>query len=144
MAGVPDVDNVAVALYGGISLLVRRLRQRAPTELSPSERSVLSRLDRAGPASAAELARAEQITPQAMGTTLAGLQKRALIERHRDPGDGRRILLSVSETGVQMLRDKRDAGARQLAKAVAEEFTPAELRTMRAAAALIERLGERL
>ncbi|MEW1654999.1 MULTISPECIES: MarR family transcriptional regulator [unclassified Streptomyces] len=137
-----DVDDLAGALYGGLSLLARRLRQLPPGELSLPERAALSRLDRAGPATAAELARAEQITSQAMGTTLGALEGRGLVERRRDPHDGRRIIMSLTEAGVEVLRHKRDARSRQLAEALREGFTDAELETLKAAAPLIERLGD--
>lgn len=145
MAHGPDVDDLAAALYDGISLFVRSLRQvHAPGGLSLPERSVLSRLDRSGPATAAELARAEQITPQAIGTTLGVLETRGFVERRRDPRDGRRIIMSLTGAGLETLRHKRDARARQLAKILAEQFSPAELETLKAAAPLIERLGESL
>ncbi|HEX4225437.1 MAG TPA: hypothetical protein VHZ97_23940 [Pseudonocardiaceae bacterium] len=74
MARRSTVDELAGELFDGISLVVRRLRQlRAPEEPSLPERAALSRLNRGGPAASAELARLEQITPQAMGTTLASL-----------------------------------------------------------------------
>ncbi|AJC53457.1 MULTISPECIES: MarR family transcriptional regulator [Streptomyces] len=140
-----DVDDVAGALYDSLGLLARRLRQmQAPGDLSLPERAALARLDRGGPATAAELARAEQITSQAMGTTLGLLEERGLVERRRDPHDGRRIILSLTEAGVEMLRHKRDARGRQLAKALGEHFTDAELATLKAAAPLIERLGDSL
>jgi DNA-binding MarR family transcriptional regulator len=141
-----DVDEVASALYASVSLLVRRLRQLpAPgEELSPPERSALSRLDRGGPATAAELARADQITAQAMGNTLSSLERRGLVGRDRDPHDGRRIIMSVTELGTRTVRDKRHARAQQLAKVLAERFSDAELRTLRASAELVERLGEHL
>ncbi|MER7990807.1 MarR family transcriptional regulator [Streptomyces noursei] len=140
-----DVDDLAGALYGSIGLLARRLRQiQAPGELSLPERAALARLDRGGPATAAELARAEQITSQAMGTTLGVLEARGLVDRRRDPHDGRRIIMSLTDTGVEVLRHKRDARAQQLATALGERFTDAELATLRAAAPLIERLGDSL
>ncbi|GAA2690352.1 MarR family winged helix-turn-helix transcriptional regulator [Streptomyces lunalinharesii] len=140
-----DVDDLAGALYGSIGLLARRLRQvQAPGELSLPERAALARLDRGGPATAAELARAEQITSQAMGTTLGVLEARGLVDRRRDPHDGRRIIMSLTETGVEVLRYKRDARAQQLAAALGERFTAAELATLQAAAPLIERLGDSL
>jgi hypothetical protein len=71
VAGSVDVDDLAAALYDGIALAARRLRQvKAAGELSLPERAALSRLDRGGPATAAELARAEQISPQGMAVTL--------------------------------------------------------------------------
>jgi DNA-binding MarR family transcriptional regulator len=138
-----NVDDLATVLYDGIALTARRLRQLAtPTDLSLPERSALSRLDRGGPATAAELARAEQISPQAMAVTLAALERRDFVARQADPHDRRRIILSATDAGREVLRQRRDARARQVALALDERFTAAELDTLRAAAPLLERLGE--
>jgi len=145
MTREPDTEDLAVALYDGVSAIARRLRHtQAPGALSLPERAALGRLDRDGPSTAAELARAEQITPQAMGSTLSGLEERGFVARRPDPGDGRRMILMLTEDGTRVLRQKRDARGRQLAAALAEEFTPDELRTLREAAVLIERLSYRL
>lgn len=145
MAVEVSVDDVARALYASVGLFLRRFRQ-VPTGdgLTLPERSALARLDRAGPATAADLARAEQITPQAVGATLGGLAARGLVRRDPDLADGRRAIVSITEAGVELLRHKRDVRAQQLAKLLAEGFTPEELAVLRAAAPLIERLGERL
>lgn len=143
MTVATNVNDLALALYDGIRLIARRLRQApTPGELSLPERSALSRLDRGGPATAAELARAEQITPQAMANTLAGLEQRGLVARRPDPDDGRRFIMSVTKVGAEMLRHKRDARTSQVATTLAERFTPAELEILAAAAPLIERLAE--
>jgi DNA-binding MarR family transcriptional regulator len=135
-------DELAAALQDSISLLARRLRQTpTPGELTLPERSALSRLDRGGPATSAELARAEQITPQAMATTLGGLEQRSLVERRNDPHDGRRIIMSLSESGREVLRRKRAAHAQRLAAALAT-FSAEELDVLAAAAPLIERIAE--
>ncbi|MCD9875365.1 MarR family winged helix-turn-helix transcriptional regulator [Streptomyces guryensis] len=140
-----DVGVVASELQASLGLFVRRLRQPVQGELTLPEVSALSRLERAGPATTSDLARAEQITPQAMGMTLAGLDERGLVERRPDPADGRRVVMSVTPAGRRALRDRRSARADQLAKALADGgFTPAELEVLRAAAPLIERLGEGL
>ena len=140
-----DPDELAVTLYDGLALLARRLRQLpAPGELSLPERAALGRLHRSGPTTAAELARAEQITAQAMGTTVGGLEERGLVERRPDPHDGRRVVLSVTKAGREVLQHKRDTRAQQLAKILDEQFSPAELKALVAAAPLIERLGESL
>lgn len=145
MARRSTVDELAADLFDGISLVVRRLRQlRAPEEPSLPERAALSRLSRGGPAASAELARLEQITPQAMGTTLAGLESRGLIERSADPHDGRRVIASLTDAGRDVLRHKRDARTRQLADALDAGFTPAELDALRAAAPLVQRLADQL
>jgi DNA-binding MarR family transcriptional regulator len=139
------VDELAADLFDGISLVVRRLRQvRAPEEPSLPERAALARLNRGGPAASAELARLEQITPQAMGTTLAGLERRGLIERSADPHDGRRIIVSLTDAGREALQHKRDARTRQIAEALDAGFTPADLDALRAVAPLLQRLADHL
>jgi DNA-binding MarR family transcriptional regulator len=138
-----DTDQIAATLRLSIGLLLRRLRQ-IPTgdDLTLSESSALARLDRGGPATAATLARAEQISPQSMGATLAALEARGLIGRASDPEDGRRVILSVTEAGLQLLRDRRNARTEQLARALSSGFSPAELEQLMAAAPLLERLAQ--
>ncbi|HXZ61533.1 MAG TPA: MarR family transcriptional regulator [Acidimicrobiales bacterium] len=139
----PDVNEVAGALRVSIGLLLRRLRQtRADDELTLPESSALTRLDRGGPATASALAKLEQISPQSIGATLGALEAKGLIERHPDPGDGRRAVLSVTEAGSRLLRDKRNARTEQLAKALSAGFTPAEIELLAAASPLLERLAE--
>jgi DNA-binding MarR family transcriptional regulator len=143
MASCSNADAVATDLYDGVRLLARRLRQApTPGELSLPERSALSRLDRGGPATTAELARTEQITPQAMASTLGALQARGLVARQPDPADRRRIVISLTEIGREVLRHKRDARARQVAAQLTERFTAEELEILMAAVPLIERLAE--
>jgi DNA-binding MarR family transcriptional regulator len=138
----PDPGELAATLRLSVGLLLRRLRQ-VPTEddLTLSESSALARLDRGGPASAAQLARAEQISPQSMGATLGALEARELIERTPDPEDGRRMILTVTETGLALLRDRRARRTEQLARALAADFTSNELEQLAAAAPLLERLA---
>jgi DNA-binding MarR family transcriptional regulator len=140
-----DAAAVADALATSIGLLHRRLRQ-VPVEgdLSFPERAALTRLDRGGPTTSADLARLEQISPQSMGATLAALEVRGLITRRPDPDDGRRVVLSVTAAGEQALRERRTARRAQLATALSAAFTAVELRELSVAAPLLERLAERL
>jgi DNA-binding MarR family transcriptional regulator len=135
--------QVAAALRVSIGLLLRRLRQiPADGELTLPASSALVRLDRGGSATAAELARQEQISPQSMGATLSALEARGLLTRDPDARDGRRILLSVTDAGRQLLRDKRDARTEHLARALAAGFTREELEQLMTAAPLLERLAQ--
>ncbi|MEV8527466.1 MarR family winged helix-turn-helix transcriptional regulator [Streptomyces sp. NPDC052000] len=136
-------EGVASDLLASISVLVRRVRQ-IPTGggLSMPERSALSRLDRTGPTTSSVLAREAQITAQAMGATLSVLQERGLVERRRDPDDGRRVVLSVTAAGRQALQDKRNERAELLSRALSSgDFTRAELKQLAAATPLLERLA---
>ena len=141
-----DPDSVASALLASLSVLVRRVRQ-VPVEggLTMPERTALSRLDRAGPTTSSALAREVQITAQAMGATLNALRTRGLVERRPDPNDGRRVVLTVTDAGRQALKDKRNARAELIARALTSgTFTQPELEQLAAAAPLLERLAQNI
>jgi DNA-binding MarR family transcriptional regulator len=147
---VPEtqLDDVALLRAGcdlrvTLGRLVRRLRQaHAPGELTLSEISVLSRLDRQGPATPGALADDERVRPQAMGATLAVLEQRALVGRAADPADGRRVLMSVTEAGRRLLVDRRSVNTQRVTDALIREFTPAEQRRLIDVIPLLERMAE--
>ncbi len=142
----PGVDELAGALLAGVRLLLQRLRQRPAVEgdPTPSEVSALARLDRAQSASLSELARLERISPQSMGATVAGLEERGLVRRQPDPVDGRRVIMSLTPEGAELLGRRRRARNELLSNALSTGFTRAELSQLMAAAPLIERLADRL
>ena len=144
MAVDRETEDVARALLLCVGLLRRRLRQMPVAgALSVPETAALGRLDRGGPAAAADLARQEQISPQSMGATLSELEARGLVNRQPDPDDGRRILLSISAAGRRELNRRRNARVEQLAQGLTD-FTEAELKQLAVAAPLIERLAYHL
>ena len=143
MSQDPGVNEVAAALQMSIGLCIRQLRQRQTHgDLSLPEASALKRLDRSGPTSVTELAKAEQISVQSMGTTLGAREARGLVQRQPHPSDGRRSVLSITKSGIRVLGDKHNGRAEQLAKALSNGFSPAELRQLMVAAPLIERLAQ--
>ena len=143
MADDPDVNEIAEALRESVGLLLRRLRQVPGSgELTLPESAALTRLDRGGPTTASALARLERISPQSIGATLAGLEARGLVERRRDPQDGRRVVLSVTDAGHKTMRSRRNARTEQLARALSAGFTHEELDQLSAAAPLLERLAQ--
>ena len=100
------------------------------------------------PTTAAELARAEWITAQAMGTTsgtlLAGLGACGFGRRDPDPNDGRLMIRSATEAGIEIVRHTPNAQAYELTKLLSAGFSPEELAVLVEAAPLLERLGEQL
>ncbi len=140
-----ELLQASADLRVALGRVIRRLRQGYVVgELTLPERSVLSRLDREGPATPGCLADLERVKPQAMGVTLAGLVERGLVERRKDDSDGRKVLMSVTETGVKLLTDRRSRTTEKMATALAEKFTAAEQRELIAAIPLIERLADEL
>jgi DNA-binding MarR family transcriptional regulator len=145
--GVPDDDvfDLAAQLRVTIGGLVRKFKQsHADGDLTMSETATLSQLDRGGPATSSELARRDRISPQSMGTTIAALEQRGLIARDRDPADGRRVVLSLTDAGRRVIRDRRGARTERIARALDGGFTADELAQLRAAAPLLQRLAEKL
>ena len=138
-------DELAAALGASLSLLYRRLRQSiSEGELTLPERSALSRIARGGPMTATALAKQEQISAQSIGATLATLERRELVVRTPDPGDGRRIILTLTAAGRAAVDAKHAARNAQLSQALNASLSAAELGRLSELAPLIERLAERL
>ena len=113
------VEDFAMALR----LLVRRIRADAPPELqefSWTQQAVLRRLEKHGPATAADLARAERVKPQSMGTALGLLEKMGLVERKAHPTDGRQINIKLTARGITLRRKAKEAMYGWLSRAIAE------------------------
>jgi DNA-binding MarR family transcriptional regulator len=146
VGSVTDVTEVAGALRVAVGRMIRKMRQTPMDgdELTLSEASALARLERGGPATSSDLARVERISPQSMGVTVAALLERNLIERSRDPEDGRRIVLSITDLGRRTVHERRGARTEYIAAALSDGFTADELAQLAAAATLIERLAEKL
>ncbi|WP_333775874.1 MarR family winged helix-turn-helix transcriptional regulator [Streptomyces sp. IBSBF 3136] len=141
-----DGDGLALAaaLRLAMGRIVRRLRQaHAVGDLTLSEVSVLARLAAAGPDSPGALAELERVRPQAMATTLAGLEQRGLVSRAPDTADGRRAIVSVTGAGRGVLEERRSESVDRLARAL-DEFSPEERAALRAAMPLLDRLADRL
>lgn len=109
------------------------------------ERAALAQLGRSGPSTSSALARELQVTAQSMGSTVAALRERGLIERRPDPDDGRRVVLTVSDAGHQALRDKRNARTELVAEALTSgTFSAQEMQQLASAATLLERLAQHI
>ncbi|MGW0856460.1 MarR family winged helix-turn-helix transcriptional regulator [Streptomyces sp. NPDC002690] len=139
----PAPDVLAVRLASVVSRLLRKLRtESAESLLTPSQRSVLARLESDGPATTAALARAEYVRPQSMRLTLAALESQDLVERAPDPEDGRKSLVSVNDAGRATLAGLRAAKHDWLAEALAAGMDESERQVLAKAVPLLDRLVE--
>ncbi|MBB5976950.1 MarR family winged helix-turn-helix transcriptional regulator [Kribbella solani] len=117
----------------------RRLNELAETDdLTPSQSSVLSRIDKDGPASASELAAAERIRPQSIAAILTALREADLIQRHPDPADGRRQVVSLTTSGRRRLQGDRKVRQEWLTRTLQDHCTEAERQTIIKALALLD------
>jgi DNA-binding MarR family transcriptional regulator len=125
-----------------VGLLVRRVRAAAAShELSLTEAAVMARLDKHGAATTADLARAEGMKPQSMGTTIAALEEMGMVERKPHPTDGRQVNIDLTAKGAAVRRSSREAKRTWLAHAIAQ-LDEQERETLFKAGEIIKRLGE--
>ena len=123
-----------------IGRLVRHMRAAAAQhELSLTESAVLARLGRDGPATTAELARAEGMRPQSMSAAIATLEERGLVERKQHPSDGRQVNLALTEKGIAVRSSTKDLKRAWLAQATAG-LEDEELLTLARAGDILKRL----
>ncbi|MGZ4351444.1 MAG: MarR family winged helix-turn-helix transcriptional regulator [Solirubrobacteraceae bacterium] len=141
-AVVPRTTNpalVASDLRVVLGQLVRRLRAEHRFPLSHG--AVLGRLDRDGPQGTSDLALAERVRPQSMAQTLGDLEADDLIARRRDPDDGRRVLIELSEAGREALEQDRRHREGWLARSIDEELSDDEQEVLAQAVELLQRLS---
>ncbi|MCX4091213.1 MarR family winged helix-turn-helix transcriptional regulator [Nocardia sp. alder85J] len=145
MDSTQTVSESAVRAARELRVLISRLRRRFleasdSHELTPSQLSVLSRLQKSGEGTASDIAAAERVRPQAIAATLGVLDERGLVERRTDPADRRRQVVSLSRAGRELLEGRSQAGHEWLSAAMQEQFTEAERATVLDALSLLERL----
>jgi DNA-binding MarR family transcriptional regulator len=129
-------------LTQAIGLLVRRVRAAAPLhELSMTESAVMARLAKHGPATIADLARAESMKPQSMGATVAALEEMGLVERKPHPTDGRQVNIELTTKGVAVRKNVRDAKQSWLTQAIAQ-LDKEEQQILFKAGEIIQRLAQ--
>jgi DNA-binding MarR family transcriptional regulator len=136
------VDTAVTDLVQAIGKLARRLRAESASHgLSWTESVVMARLARGGPATTADLARAEGMKPQSMGATISALEEMGLVERKPHPTDGRQMNIELTARGESMRKSAKDAKRTWLALAITR-LDEQERETLFAAGEIIRRLAE--
>lgn len=121
--------------------LKRRLREQAHAgDLTPSQISVLLRLEKDGPATASGLARAEGMRPQSMAAVIAALEGAGFVSGAPDPADGRQTLLSLTDLCRTWVEEGRAARQDWLARTLQARLSPDELDDVARAVDLLRRL----
>jgi DNA-binding MarR family transcriptional regulator len=136
-----DATALAARLRLGVTRLARRLRQEAEAGVTPSMLSALSSAERQGSLTMRDLCHAEQVQPPTMTRIVAALVEAGLVVREPDPIDGRVAWVKVTPDGRRLLERSRRRKEAYLAKAL-RSLEPEELRTLEAAAQIVERLTD--
>jgi DNA-binding MarR family transcriptional regulator len=135
--------DITIVEFGqAVHRLSRRIKAAAAShELSLTESAVLVRLDKHGPATTADLARAEAVKPQSMGATVAALEERGLVTRKAHPTDGRQMNIVLTPKGLEVRQSVQDARRTWLSEAI-EKLDEEERQLLLKAGKIIMRMAE--
>jgi len=136
-----DATALAARLRLAVTRLARRLRQEAEAGVTPSMLSALSSAERQGSLTMRDLCHAEQVQPPTMTRIVAALVEAGLVVREQDTADGRVAWVTVTTEGRRLLERSRRRKEAYLAKSL-RSLEPEELRTLEAAAEILERLTD--
>jgi len=110
-----------LAIAEGLERLTTLIRAVSPIdELSLTTASTLYRLAVTGPQRLSDLATSEGVTQPAMTQLVSRLERQGLAERRGEPSDRRVVMVHVTPTGRQVLRDRQAHRANRLAELLAE------------------------
>jgi DNA-binding MarR family transcriptional regulator len=111
-------------------------------DLTPSQASVLLRLEKDGSVTVSSLARAEGMRPQSMSAIVTPLQESGLVIGAPDPSDGRQTLMSLTPKCLKWLQEGRAARQDWLATTISQKLSIHEQQKLQAALELLKRLAE--
>jgi DNA-binding MarR family transcriptional regulator len=111
-------------------------------DLTPSQVSVLVRLEKDGATTVSNLARAEGMRPQSMSEIVAPLQEAGLVGGSPDPNDGRQTLMSLTPKCRKWIKEGKAASHDWLTEALSQKLTVPEQLRLREALDLLRRAVE--
>jgi DNA-binding MarR family transcriptional regulator len=111
------------------------------SELSDTQMGALATLVAHGAMTPGELAEHEKVQPPSMTRVIAVLEQHGLVARAAHATDKRQVVLTVTDTGRELVQASRRVREAWLAKRL-RELTPAERAKLRAAAPILEKLSQ--
>jgi DNA-binding MarR family transcriptional regulator len=97
-------ESTTAALSQSIHRLSRRLRKHAQLQLTASQMSALTTVERHGELRLGELGRLEQVGKSTMTRLVTKLATAGYLRRRVDPTDGRGFLVQLTDHGATALR----------------------------------------
>jgi DNA-binding MarR family transcriptional regulator len=134
--------GLASALRPSVLRLARRLRQMRDDslELNGNQLSAMSVLLNQGDLLMGELAAQEKVQPPSMTRIVNGLEERALVARSAQATDKRQSVVSLTESGRQVLLANRRRRDEWLTRRIAE-LQPEEREVLRKAVGILEKVN---
>ena len=144
---VPPESELASTLALEIRTVARKLKRRLREhgqhgDLTPSQASVVLRLEESGATTVSGLARAEGMRPQSMSAVIAPLQEAGLVRGAPDPNDGRQTLMCLTPKCLRWLKVGRAARQDWLTRRISHKLSVQEQEKLRAALRLLAKLVE--
>lgn len=141
-AAAPEPDaEVAARLRLSVMRVARVLRAHSGEEVSASQLSALSTLDRRGPATLGELSVTERVKPPTMTRVVASLEEMGVVTRTPDQRDRRVARVALTDAGRELLARTRSSKDAFLAARL-RSLPEADRRELARAADALERLLE--
>jgi DNA-binding MarR family transcriptional regulator len=132
------LDLIAATLVGRASRLTRLLMGRGSRQLSRTEAGLLTTLVE-GPRRITDLAETEALAQPSVSKLVDKLEGRGLVLRERVAGDGRSVLVSISDEGRERL-DAARGEIRALLRQTLVELDDDDLAALMSANEVLERL----
>jgi len=134
--------GLAGALRPAVLRLARRLRQMRDesVDLTSNQLSAMSVLLNQGDQSMGDLAALELVQPPSMTRIVNGLEERQLIIRRQHPTDKRQAVVSLTESGRQILIANRRRRNEWLATRIAK-LEPEERELLRRCVPILEKVN---
>jgi DNA-binding MarR family transcriptional regulator len=122
-----------------VTRLARRLRRLNDDGISPTMRSILNTLEKAGPLTHGELAQSERVRPPTITAAVDRLEQDGLVTRVKCDQDRRVARVQITDVGRELLAEGRRQRTAYLERRL-RALSAADRAALAAAAPALERL----
>jgi DNA-binding MarR family transcriptional regulator len=138
MVNETDPDELRIL----VQRLARRIRaNRAGSGVTDAQLSVLFHLEKQGDSAPGRLAEHDGVTPPSMNRTLNGLEEAGWVTRSPDPDDARKVVVSLTPAGTELIAETRRLRSAWFTRRLAELSTD-ERRLLEGVTPVLRRLAD--
>ena len=131
-------DDLRIAILR----LSRRMRaERAGTDVTDGQLSVLFVLWKEGAQTLGSLSEHERVTPPSMNRTVNALVEAGLVTRGSAPDDGRKVLIEATDAGLEIAKETKRRRAAWFARQL-DSLPPDQRAALDSAAGILRKLAD--